>query len=182
MEQYKQEFINFMVQCDVLKFGEFTLKSGRKSPFFMNAGAYVTGSQLAKLGEYYAKAIHENYGDDFDVLFGPAYKGIPLSTATVIAYAKLYGKEIRYCSNRKEVKDHGDKGILLGGPVGDGDKVVIIDDLVATGGTTEAMIKLIEKCGGIVVKIVFVMELRGLKGREHLAGYDVDSLIQYEGI
>ena len=79
MEAYKQEFIEFMVDSDVLKFGEFTLKSGRKSPFFMNAGAYVTGSQLKKLGEYYAKAIHDKYGDDFDVLFGPAYKGIPLS-------------------------------------------------------------------------------------------------------
>ena len=101
MEQYKQEFIEFMVESDVLKFGEFTLKSGRKSPFFMNAGAYVTGSQLRRLGEYYAKAIHEHYGDDFDVLFGPAYKGIPLSVATTMAYSELYGKDIRYCSNRK---------------------------------------------------------------------------------
>ena len=82
MESYKQEFIEFMVESDVLKFGEFTLKSGRKSPFFMNAGAYVTGSQLKRLGEYYAKAIHETYGDDFDVLFGPAYKGIPLAVVT----------------------------------------------------------------------------------------------------
>ena len=100
MEQYKQEFIEFMVESDVLKFGDFTLKSGRKSPFFMNAGAYVTGSQLKRLGEYYAKAIHDNYGDDFDVLFGPAYKGIPLSVATTIAFSELYGKEIRYCSKR----------------------------------------------------------------------------------
>ena len=125
MEQYKQEFIEFMVESDVLKFGDFTLKSGRKSPFFMNAGAYVTGSQLKRLGEYYAKAIHDNYGDDFDVLFGPAYKGIPLSVATTIAFSELYGKEIRYCSNRKEVKDHGDTGILLGSKIKDGDKVVI---------------------------------------------------------
>ena len=107
MEAYKQEFIDFMVESDVLKFGEFTLKSGRKSPFFMNAGAYVTGSQLKKLGEYYAKAIHETYGDDFDVLFGPAYKGIPLGVVTAIAYSELYGKEVRYCSDRKEEKDHG---------------------------------------------------------------------------
>ena len=108
MEQYKIDFINFMIDCQVLKFGDFTLKSGRKSPFFMNAGAYITGSQLAQLGKYYAQAIHDNFGDDFDVLFGPAYKGIPLSVATVIAYNELYGKEIRYCSNRKEAKDHGD--------------------------------------------------------------------------
>ena len=133
MEQYKQEFIEFMVDCEVLKFGDFTLKSGRKSPFFMNAGAYVTGAQLEKLGEYYAKAIHDHYGTDFDVLFGPAYKGIPLSVATTIAFSKLYGKEIRYCSNRKEVKDHGDTGILLGSKLKDGDKVVIIEDVTTSG-------------------------------------------------
>ena len=94
MEAYKKEFIEFMVESEVLKFGEFTLKSGRKSPFFMNAGAYVTGSQLTRLGEYYAKAIHEEFGDDFDVLFGPAYKGIPLSVVTAMAFHKLYGKEV----------------------------------------------------------------------------------------
>ena len=137
MEQYKQEFIEFMVDCDVLKFGEFTLKSGRKSPFFMNAGAYVTGSQLKKLGEYYAKAIHDKYGDDFDVLFGPAYKGIPLSVVTAIAYSELFGKEIRYCSNRKEVKDHGDTGILLGSKIKDGDRVVIIEDVTTSGKSIE---------------------------------------------
>ena len=125
MEAYKQEFIDFMVESDVLKFGEFTLKSGRKSPFFMNAGAYVTGSQLKKLGEYYAKAIHETYGDDFDVLFGPAYKGIPLGVVTAIAYRELYGKEVRYCSDRKEEKDHGaDKGSFLGSKLKDGDRVI----------------------------------------------------------
>ena len=133
MEQYKSEFIEFMVDCEVLKFGDFTLKSGRKSPFFMNAGAYVTGAQLEKLGEYYAKAIHDHYGTDFDVLFGPAYKGIPLSVATTIAFSNLYGKEIRYCSNRKEVKDHGDTGILLGSKLKDGDKVVIIEDVTTSG-------------------------------------------------
>ena len=122
MEAYKQEFIEFMVDNKVLKFGDFTLKSGRKSPFFMNAGGYVTGSQLRKLGEYYAKAIHDNYGDDFDVLFGPAYKGIPLAVVTAIAYSDLYGKEVRYCSDRKEEKDHGaDKGSFLGSPLKDGD-------------------------------------------------------------
>lgn len=133
MEAYKQEFIEFMVASQVLKFGEFTLKSGRKSPFFMNAGAYVTGAQLQKLGEFYARAIHDTYGDDFDVLFGPAYKGIPLSVATTIAYSRLYGREIRYCSNRKEVKDHGDVGILLGSRLQDGDRVVIIEDVTTSG-------------------------------------------------
>ena len=137
MEAYKQEFIDFMVESDVLKFGEFTLKSGRKSPFFMNAGAYVTGSQLRRLGQFYAQAIHDNYGTDFDVLFGPAYKGIPLAVATTIAFSELYGRDIRYCSNRKEIKDHGDVGILLGSDLNDGDKVVIIEDVTTSGKSIE---------------------------------------------
>ena len=137
MEAYKQEFIEFMLESQVLKFGEFTLKSGRKSPFFMNAGAYVTGTQLRRLGEYYAKAIHDNYGLDFDVLFGPAYKGIPLSVATTMAISELYGKDIRYCSNRKEVKDHGDTGILRGSKLKDGDRVVIIEDVTTSGKSIE---------------------------------------------
>ena len=137
MEQYKKEFIEFMVDSNVLKFGEFTLKSGRKSPFFMNAGAYVTGSQLRRLGQFYAQAIHDNYGTDFDVLFGPAYKGIPLAVATTIAFSELYGRDIRYCSNRKEIKDHGDVGILLGSDLNDGDKVVIIEDVTTSGKSIE---------------------------------------------
>lgn len=138
MEQYKQEFIEFMIDCQALKFGEFTLKSGRKSPFFMNAGAYVTGAQLRKLGEYYAKAIHSTYGDDFDVLFGPAYKGIPISVATAMAYSELYGREVRYCSDRKEEKDHGaDKGSFLGSSLKDGDRVVMIEDVTTSGKSME---------------------------------------------
>ncbi len=133
MEEYKKNFINFMIDSQVLKFGEFTLKSGRKSPFFMNAGAYKTGSQLMKLGEYYARAIHDRYGLDFDVLFGPAYKGIPLTVATVMAISKLYGRDIKYCANRKEVKDHGDTGILLGTKLHEGDRVVIIEDVTTSG-------------------------------------------------
>ncbi|MBS4900390.1 MAG: orotate phosphoribosyltransferase [Clostridiales bacterium] len=133
MEQYKQNFIEFMIESDVLRFGDFTLKSGRKSPFFMNAGLYVTGSQLTKLGEFYAEAIHNSFGDDFDVVFGPAYKGIPLAVTTAMAYSRLYGKEIRYCSNRKEVKDHGDTGIMLGSPLKDGDRVMIVEDVTTSG-------------------------------------------------
>ena len=133
MEAYKQEFIEFMVESNVLKFGDFTLKSGRKSPFFMNAGAYVTGGQLERLGRAYAQAIHQTFGDDFDVVFGPAYKGIPLSVITAIAYHDLYGKEIRYCSDRKEAKDHGaDKGQLLGAELHDGDRVVIVEDVTTS--------------------------------------------------
>ena len=156
MEAYKQEFIEFMVESDVLKFGDFTLKSGRKSPFFMNAGAYVTGTQLMKLGEYYAKAIHDNYGDDFDVLFGPAYKGIPISVVTAVAYAKLYGKEIRYCSDRKEEKDHGaDKGSFLGSKPKDGDRVVMIEDVTTSGKSMEETVPKVK--GAADVEIVGLM-------------------------
>lgn len=156
MESYKQEFIEFMVESDVLKFGEFTLKSGRKSPFFMNAGAYVTGSQLMRLGEYYAKAIHETYGDDFDVLFGPAYKGIPISVVTAVAYSKLYGKEIRYCSDRKEEKDHGaDKGSFLGSTLKDGDRVVMIEDVTTSGKSMEETVPKVK--GAANVEIIGLM-------------------------
>ena len=111
MEQYKKDFIEFMVDCSVLKFGDFVTKSGRKTPFFVNTGFYRTGGQLSRLGEYYAKAIENKFGFDFDVLFGPAYKGIPLSVAAAMAISRIYNKDVKYCSNRKEVKDHGDKGI-----------------------------------------------------------------------
>lgn len=164
MEQYKQEFIEFMVDSQVLKFGEFTLKSGRKSPFFMNAGAYVTGAQLRRLGEYYAKAIHENFGDDFDVLFGPAYKGIPLSVAATIAYSELYGKEIRYCSNRKEAKDHGDVGILLGSKLKDGDRVVIIEDVTTSGKSIEETFPILKAQANVEVKGLMVSLNRMEKG------------------
>jgi orotate phosphoribosyltransferase len=164
MEQYKEEFIEFMLESKVLKFGDFTLKSGRKSPFFMNAGAYVTGSQLKRLGEYYAKAIHDNFGDDFDVLFGPAYKGIPLSVATCIAYSELYGKEIRYCSNRKEVKDHGDVGILLGSKIQDGDRVVIIEDVTTSGKSIEETFPIIKAQGNVEIKGLMVSLNRMEKG------------------
>ncbi|MCR5784677.1 MAG: orotate phosphoribosyltransferase [Eubacterium sp.] len=138
METYKQEFIEFMVKSDVLKFGEFTLKSGRKSPFFMNAGAYVTGEALMQLGEYYADAIYEKYGTDFDVLFGPAYKGIPIAVATSIAFHTMFGKEVRYCSDRKEEKDHGaDKGGFLGTTLKDGDRVIMIEDVTTSGKSME---------------------------------------------
>ena len=151
MEAYKSEFIEFMVESQVLKFGEFTLKSGRKSPFFMNAGAYVTGSQLKRLGEYYARAIHDNFGDDFDVVFGPAYKGIPLSVITAIAYSELYGKQIRYCSNRKEEKDHGDAGILLGSKLQDGDRVVIVEDVTTSGKSIEETYPIVKAQGNVEV-------------------------------
>ncbi len=172
MEQYKEQFVQFMVESDVLKFGDFTLKSGRKSPFFMNAGAYVTGYQLMKLGEYYAQAIHDKFGDDFDVLFGPAYKGIPLSVATVIAYSKLFGKEIRYCSNRKEVKDHGDVGILLGSKLKDGDRVVIIEDVTTSGKSIEETFPIITEQANIEIKGLMVSLNRCEKGKGEKCALD----------
>ena len=181
MEQYKKEFIEFMVESDVLKFGEFTLKSGRKSPFFMNAGAYVTGSQLKRLGEYYAKAIHSTYGDDFDVLFGPAYKGIPLGVVTAIAYSELYGKEVRYCSDRKEVKDHGaDKGSFLGSELKDGDRVIMIEDVTTSGKSMEETVPKVK--GAADVEIVgekcALDEIKELYGFDTAAIVDMDEVVE----
>lgn len=165
MEQYKKEFIEFMVESDVLKFGEFTLKSGRKSPFFMNAGAYVTGSQLMRLGEYYARAIHETYGDDFDVLFGPAYKGIPISVVTAVAFHNLYGKEVRYCSDRKEEKDHGaDKGSFLGSKLKDGDRVVMIEDVTTSGKSMEETVPKVRGAADVTIVGLMVSLNRMEKG------------------
>jgi len=158
MEAYKKEFIEFMVDCNVLKFGDFVTKSGRKTPFFVNTGFYRTGAQLRRLGAYYAEAIKDKFGLDFDVLFGPAYKGIPLSVAATIAISEKFGADIRYCSNRKEVKDHGDKGILLGSPINDGDKVVIIEDVTTAGTSIEETLPIIKAQGdvtpvGLVVSV-----------------------------
>ena len=165
MESYKQEFIDFMVDSEVLKFGDFTLKSGRKSPFFMNAGAYVTGTQLKKLGEYYAKSIHDHFGLDFDILFGPAYKGIPLAVTTAVAISELYGKDVRYCSNRKEVKDHGDAGILLGSKLCDGDRVVMIEDVTTSGKSIEETYPIIKAQADVEIKGLIVSLNRMEKGK-----------------
>ena len=181
-----------MVESNVLKFGEFTLKSGRKSPFFMNAGAYVTGTQLRRLGEYYAKAIHDNYGLDFDVLFGPAYKGIPLSVATTMAISELYGVDIRYCSNRKEVKDHGDTGILLGSKLCDGDRVVIIEDVTTSGKSIEETFPIIKAQADVEVKglIVSLNRMEVGKGGEksaldeikELYGFDANAIVTMDEV
>lgn len=151
MEQYKQEFIEFMVDCGVLKFGDFVTKSGRKTPFFVNTGFYRTGAQLRKLGEYYARAIHDKFGTDFDILFGPAYKGIPLSVAASMQLSELYGADVKYCANRKEVKDHGDTGILLGSPMADGDRVVIIEDVTTAGTSIQETLPIIKGQGDVKV-------------------------------
>lgn len=164
MEDYRQSFIDFMVDCCVLRFGEFTLKSGRKSPFFMNAGLYQDGSQLLRLGEYYARAIHSVYGLDFDVLFGPAYKGIPLAVATVIEISRLYGRNIKYCANRKEIKDHGDKGILLGSKLHDGDRVVIIEDVTTSGASMAETVPILRQQADVDIVGLMVSLDREEKG------------------
>ncbi len=136
MDKYKQDFIYFMIDSGVLRFGDFVTKSGRNTPFFVNTGFYRTGEQLKKLGEYYARAINERFSDtDIDILFGPAYKGIPLSVTTSIALYDLYGKNVGYSADRKEAKDHGEKGSLLGAPIEKGARVLIIED-VTTAGTS----------------------------------------------
>ena len=165
MEEYKKEFTHFMLACNALKFGDFTLKSGRKSPFFMNAGAYVTGGQLHDLACYYAKAIHDNFGLDFDVLFGPAYKGIPLAVATAMAIHELYGKEVRYCCNRKEVKDHGDTGILLGSKLQDGDRVLMIEDVTTSGKSMEETVPIVRSQANVEIKGLIVSLNRNEKGK-----------------
>ena len=172
MEAYKQEFIEFMVESQVLKFGDFTLKSGRKSPFFMNAGAYVTGTQLRKLGEYYAKAIYDNFGLEFDVLFGPAYKGIPLAVAVSMAISELYGKDVRYCSNRKEEKDHGDAGILLGSKLKDGDRVVIIEDVTTSGKSIEETFPILMAHGNVEIEGLIVPLNRRERGKGEKSAMD----------
>ncbi|MCD7715187.1 MAG: orotate phosphoribosyltransferase [Lachnospiraceae bacterium] len=151
METYKQEFIEFMVDCEVLRFGDFVTKSGRKTPFFVNTGFYRTGAQLRRLGGYYAQAVEQKFGLDFDILFGPAYKGIPLSVAATMAISEKYDRDIRYCSNRKEVKDHGDKGILLGSPIKDGDRVVIIEDVTTAGTSIQETLPIIRAQGDVNV-------------------------------
>ena len=130
---YKTEFIEFMVRSGVLRFGEFTTKSGRQSPYFVNTGNYKTGSQLSKLGKYYAECLKENVGDEYDVLFGPAYKGIPLAVVTASAMYTEYGVDKPYCFNRKEAKDHGEGGNMVGAKLCDGDRVVIIEDVITAG-------------------------------------------------
>ena len=148
MEEYKKQFTDFMLSCNALKFGDFTLKSGRRSPFFMNAGAYVEGGQLHDIACYYAKAINDNFGLDFDVLFGPAYKGIPLAVATAMAIHELYGKEVRYCSNRK-----------------DGDRVIMIEDVTTSGKSMEETVPIVKAQANVEIKGLIVSLNRNEKGK-----------------
>ena len=165
MKAYKKEFIEFMIECGVLTFGDFVTKSGRKTPFFVNTGNYQTGKQLNRLGEFYAEAIKENFGDDYDILFGPAYKGIPLGVTTSIALANKYDIDVKYCSNRKEVKDHGDKGILLGSKLKDGDKVLIVEDVTTAGTSIYETMPILKSQGDVDVKGLIISVDRMERGQ-----------------
>ncbi|WP_028504706.1 orotate phosphoribosyltransferase [Ruminococcus sp. FC2018] len=155
---YKENFIRFMVDCGVLTFGDFTLKSGRKAPYFVNTGNYKTGAQLAKLGEFYAECIKEN-NIEVQTLFGPAYKGIPLAVSASVALYNKYGMEVSYCFDRKEVKDHGEGGMFVGKKLGDGEKVVIIEDVMTSGkALREVMPKLIGAANVDVTAMVITVD------------------------
>ncbi|MBQ9728376.1 MAG: orotate phosphoribosyltransferase [Clostridia bacterium] len=147
---YKEQFIRFMVNNGVLRFGEFTLKSGRKAPYFINTGNYKTGKQLAKLGEYYAACIAEN-NLQADTLVGPAYKGIPLSVATAIALYNNYEREMNYCFDRKEVKDHGEGGLFVGKQLEDGERVIIIEDVMTSGKALREILPKLEAAANVKV-------------------------------
>lgn len=165
---YKEEFIRFMVECGVLTFGDFTLKSGRKAPYFVNTGNYKTGKQLAKLGEYYAQCIKEN-NIEVETLFGPAYKGIPLATATSIALANLHDTEVNYCFDRKEVKDHGEGGMIVGKKLTDGEKVVIIEDVITAGTAIRQVLPLLKSVADVNITGMVISVDRMEKGKGELS-------------
>ncbi len=154
MQSYQREFIEFAIEKGVLKFGEFTLKSGRTSPYFFNAGLFNTGDAIAKLGRFYAAAI-EDAKIDYDVMLGPAYKGIPLATTTVVALANDFGKDVPYVFNRKEVKDHGEGGNLVGAPLAG--RVLIIDDVITAGTAIREVMTLINENGATPAATVIAL-------------------------
>ena len=164
MESYKQEFIEFMVESNVLKFGDFTTKSGRKTPFFVNTGFYRTGAQLKRLGEFYAEAINSAFGLDFDVLFGPAYKGIPLSVSACTALYNKHGVDVNYCFDRKEVKDHGEGGMFVGKTLEDGEKVVIIEDVMTSGKALREVLPKLQSAAKIDIEGMIITVDRMEKG------------------
>ena len=162
---YKQEFIKFMVRSGVLTFGDFTAKSGRKTPYFINTGNYKTGAKAARLGEFYAQCLTENIPGKVDALFGPAYKGIPLSVATAIALANNHGRDVNYCFNRKEAKDHGEGGVMVGYKLQDGDKVVIIEDVITAGTAMRESLPILAAAAKVEVVGVIISVDRTEKGK-----------------
>jgi orotate phosphoribosyltransferase len=169
MLPYKQQFIEFMVRSGVLTFGDFVTKSGRKTPFFINTGNYKTGAQLVKLGQYYAEAVINNLGPQFNVLFGPAYKGIPLAVSTSMILSEKFGQDVAFCFNRKEAKDHGEGGTLIGHKLRNGDKVLIIEDVTTAGTSVRESIPMLKAIAdvtiaGLVVSVDRMEKGTGTKG------------------
>lgn len=164
---YKKEFIEFMVRSGVLTFGDFTTKSGRKTPYFVNTGNYKTGAQAAELGKFYAKAIMENVKEDIDALFGPAYKGIPLAVSTAIALATEHNKDLNYCFNRKEEKDHGEGGKMVGYKLQDGDNVLIIEDVITAGTAIRECLPQLQAAAHVNIKGLVISVDRMERGTEN---------------
>ena len=153
---YQEEFITFMVRAGVLTFGDFTTKSGRRTPYFINTGNYKTGAQAAKLGDYYAACIQQNLPDGVDCLFGPAYKGIPLAVSAAASLYRNYGRDLPYCFNRKEAKDHGEGGVMVGCKPQDGDRVVIVEDVVTAGTAVRESIELFQHVADVKMRALIV--------------------------
>ena len=187
---YKNDFIKFMTECGVLTFGDFTLKSGRKAPYFVNTGNYKTGKQLAKLGEFYAECIKEN-GIEADTLFGPAYKGIPLAVSCSVALFNKYGLDVNYCFDRKEAKDHGVGGVIVGKQLADGEKVVIIEDVITAGTAIRQVIPVLKNAAEVDITAMVISVDRMEKGKGELSavqevkeefGIDVYSIVTINDI
>ena len=172
MNNYKHDFIDFMVKSEVLTFGDFVTKSGRKTPFFVNTGKYRTGAQISKLGGFYAESIMENTKGEFDVLFGPAYKGIPLAVSTAIALDAKYGKNVAFCFNRKEVKDHGEGGNLIGHKLQKGDRVLIIEDVTTAGTSIRETVPLLKAAADIELAALSVSVNRMERGTGEKSALD----------
>ena len=169
---YKEEFITFMVRSGVLTFGDFVTKSGRKTPYFINTGNYKTGAQASKLGDYYAACIQERFPGGLDCLFGPAYKGIPLVVSAAASLYRNYGRDLPYCFNRKEAKDHGEGGSMVGYKPQDGDRVVIVEDVVTAGTAVRESLALFQALGDLKVTALIVSVDRMERGTRDCSTLD----------
>ncbi len=191
---YKEQFIEFMIKSNVLKFGDFTTKSGRKTPFFINTGNYDTGEQMKELGKYYAKALTEAIGENFDNLFGPAYKGIPLAVAASMELSEVYNKNVTICFNRKEIKDHGEGGNIIGHKLKDGERVVIIEDVTTAGTSIRESVPLLKATADVEIKALVVsvdrqergsgeknalVELQEQFGLQAISIVTIDEIVEY---
>lgn len=194
MKEYKKEFISFLLENKALKFGDFTLKSGRKSPYFLNTGMLYSGSAISRLGEFYAETINDNMKEKFDVVFGPAYKGIPLAVTTVNALYSKFKIDADYSFNRKEAKDHGDKGLLVGRKLEGGEKILLVDDVITAGTAIREVLELLKGLGnpeiaGVVVSVdrkekgtgeeSAIQELNRTTGINFFPVVTIDDIIEY---